>query len=494
MSKKLLFNAITLVFITAKVFAQTKTFKETFNVGDNTILNITTTNTDIEFETWDKNQVEITATITLEGAADEEAERYFKNNQIEIKGNSKVIDITTGRNYKGLFRDSQTYWLEADIDFKIEPFFEDLKFPELSNLSELSELSELAELVAIPELPVIPELPDMPNVEFDYDAYKKDGDKYMKKWQKQFEKSYNKEFKENFEEWGEKFKELNEKRFDELSKLKEKRRAKLLSERNKKLVEKSQKRDLLLTQRDSLFVIRDKARAIRDYLRFPIRDTLRSSKPNIFYLSSDKKNKKYKIKKSIKIKMPKSVKLKMNVRHGEVKLAATTKDLKASLQYASLLASTIEGRATDISAAYTPVLVQKWNYGQLKTDYSDRVNLKEVGELRLNAVSSNIVIDKLTKSALLSSNLGSVQIKSVSNNFKDIDVSLQNGEFDCKISKFPVSIYLNGTKSTIVYPSEWTVDHNKNYDVEVYKGYQIRPNSGKSIRVNSKYSEVTLKN
>ena len=192
--------------------------------------------------------------------------------------------------------------------------------------------------------------------------------------------------------------------------------------------------------------------------------------------------------------MPKSVKLKMNVRHGEVKLAATTKDLKASLQYASLLASTIEGRATDISAAYTPVLVQKWNYGQLKTDYSDRVNLKEVGELRLNAVSSNIVIDKLTKSALLSSNLGSVQIKSVSNNFKDIDVSLQNGKFDCKVSKFPVSIYLNGTKSTIVYPSEWTVDHNKNYDVEVYKGYQIRPNSGKSIRVNSKYSEVTLKN
>jgi hypothetical protein len=50
------------VFITTGAFAQTKskTFKETFNVGENTVVNINTSNTDIEFETWNKNQIENT--------------------------------------------------------------------------------------------------------------------------------------------------------------------------------------------------------------------------------------------------------------------------------------------------------------------------------------------------------------------------------------------------------------------------------------------------
>jgi hypothetical protein len=229
-------------------------------------------------------------------------------------------------------------------------------------------------------------------------------------------------------------------------------------------------------------------------LRFFLRDSLRNSKPNIFYFSSDKERKRYKVKKRIKIKMPKSVKLKMNVRHGEVKLAATTKNLDASLQYASLLASTIEGSGTNIRASYSPVVVKKWNYGQLKTDYSDRVNLEEVGELRLNAISSNVVIDRLNKSVLLTNNLGAVKIKSVSNNFKDIDVSVQNGEFTCIVPKTPVSFYLNGTRSRVIYPSEWTMERTKNFDNEVCKGFQTNANSGKSITVNSKYSEVVLEN
>ena len=85
---------------------------------------------------------------------------------------------------------------------------------------------------------------------------------------------------------------------------------------------------------------------------------------SIFFLSADGEGKKYKVKKTIKIKMPNSVRLKMNVNHGEVKLAATAKDVEASLRYASLLASTIEGKETSIQASYTPIVVQNWNLGQ----------------------------------------------------------------------------------------------------------------------------------
>ena len=153
--------------------------------------------------------------------------------------------------------------------------------------------------------------------------------------------------------------------------------------------------------------------------------SINSGEPNVFYFSSDDgERKKYKVKKRIKIKMPKSVKLKMDVRHGEVKLAANTKNINASLSYASLHASTIDGDKTNIRASYSPVVVQQWNYGQLKTDYSDRVSLKEVKELKLNSVSSNVIIGRLVNNALVTSSLGALSIGSVSDGFSNIDITV----------------------------------------------------------------------
>ena len=66
---------------------QTKTYNETFSVGDDAVLELNTSYADITFETWNKDQVEVTATITIEDASDEEAETYFENND-----NSKPVE------------------------------------------------------------------------------------------------------------------------------------------------------------------------------------------------------------------------------------------------------------------------------------------------------------------------------------------------------------------------------------------------------------------
>ena len=52
---------------------KSKTYKETFNVDSDAELNLNTSHTDIEFETWNKNQVEITAVEEIEDATEEEA-------------------------------------------------------------------------------------------------------------------------------------------------------------------------------------------------------------------------------------------------------------------------------------------------------------------------------------------------------------------------------------------------------------------------------------
>ncbi len=463
--------------------SESKTYTETFKVSDDAVLEINTTHTDIEFETWDKNQVEITATVTLEGASDEEAIAYFKNEPFKILGNSKEIEVRTSGRNSALFSFDDGDWDIERFSSGIEPLFLDLEIP------ELPEVPEWPEMVGVPPLPPMNFKP------FDYDAYKKDGEKYLKEWTKEFQKNFDEEHKERFEVWGKEYEEQAKERSKRLEKRTEKR-AKEMEERAAERAEKMQERAELMEERREVTEekreeLRKRAHERRNF--FISRDS-DQDQPNIFYFSSDGAAKKYKVKKTIKVKMPKSTRLKMNVRHGEVKLATTTKNINASLRYASLLASTIDGKQTNIRAAYTPVIVQKWNYGQLKADYAEHVSLKEVVDLRLSATSSNIVIDRLNSSAMIVNDFGELVINSVSNNFTDLDVSVQNGEFRCKMPAGAVSLYLNDTKSNITYPASLLMTKTENFQNVIHKGCKSNKDSGKLITVNSKYSEVVLEN
>ena len=276
--------------------------------------------------------------------------------------------------------------------------------------------------------------------------------------------------------------EERQKAMEERRRAYEERRDKLVEEREKRREAFESRRNELVEKRRNKGVSEDILRLFSDKVA-----------PSIFYFSSDGENKKFKVKKSIKVKMPKSVKLKMNVKHGEVKLASFTSDINASLRYASLLASTIDGNATDIRASYSPVWVQNWNYGQLKTDYSDQVNLKEVGVLRLNSNASNVTIDQLNKKAYLTNNLGALTINSVSSNFSDMDIVVKNGELLCKMPTTAFLVEVDETHSDLKYPSTLVVEKSQGFGKVVHSGYHMSKEAPKSIKINSKYSEVVLK-
>ncbi len=169
-NQRVLFNVGLLLLFALPALGQettSKTYKETFNIGSDAVLNINTNHADIEFETWDKNQVEITAVVELEGASEEEAERFFKDEAVKIIGNSKEIDVSTpSRSFNFVTNGDFDYdfdFVTPDITF-VEPLFESLNIP------------ELPEVIVLPDLPP---MPPIPHIEFDYDAYKKDGDKYL---------------------------------------------------------------------------------------------------------------------------------------------------------------------------------------------------------------------------------------------------------------------------------------------------------------------------
>ena len=461
---------------------QKKDYKETFKVSSDAVLDINTSHADIEFDTWNRNEVVVEATIELEGASAEEAEAYFEENGIKILGNSERIEITTSGNKSWQFRTMNGHL--ADLENMV------IDIPEIPDLEPFFMELEIPELPEIAEMPPMPPLPPMKFENFDYEKYKKEGEKYIEKWAEEFTKNFDENYEKKWEEWGERF----AKRMEE--------RAKIAEERQAEREEMQKEREELMKEREEIRMkaqedrrkAMEEQRQLREEAREARRNVIISGDaPRIFYRSSAGESKSFKVKKTIRIKMPKSTKINMNVRHGEVKLAENTKNLQATLSYSRLLASTIEGDETSILASYSPVNVQHWNYGKLKAQFSENVALQEVHDLTLAATSSEVTIDRLLKSAELNNNLGHLTINNIHNDFANLDISVQNGEVVCVLPQPPFQITVEGISTDLSTPAGLVLERSQENSRVIHKGKQGSPGTAKAIKINGRYSSIALK-
>lgn len=478
---------------------RTKTFHENFNVSGDVVLEVNTSYADIEFETWNRNQVDIVAVVELEDVSEEEASNFFKKEPVKIVGNSKSISISTALGHRE-FTTYNTKDIDINIDF-------------LEQFNGVGESYNIAPLVELPELPEVMELPPLPpmNIQpFDYEAYKKDGEAYLKEWKKEFDKGFGEDYEIKMEEWSKRM-DLKRAEMDKKRIEMEKNREQAHQDRLEKLQEiQSQRMKVHENTQEQLAKSITSSNHVREMAKdnktitikidtvggkdkeFVFIEERHPTAPNVFYSIKKGRDKNLKVKKTIKIKLPKSTKIKMNVRHGEVILAENTKNLSATLSYSSLLATTIDGDKTYIDASYSPVSVQKWNYGQLKADYSEKINIKEVENLTLNATFSDVTIDNLLHKAFIKNNFGPLAINSISKDFTDLDINLQNAEFRCVLPKTAFNIAVNGSNSELIHPKELQMVKTKNGYNTLNKGYHINKTSGKSIIINSKFTEVVL--
>ena len=444
---------------------ETKTYKESFKVSPDVVVELNTSHADIAFETWDKNQVEVEAIIELEGATPEEAAAYFKNGGVEILGNSTEVQVSTQA-------ERWEFHFSDDMDLDIDDF--DVVMPDIPDVAPM--VAEIME--QLPEMPPMPPMPPIPPVSFDYEAYKKDGEKYMKKWQKEFEKEFDAEYRERYEEWAREMESRSEEikiRIEEDKAFQEEMRA----VREKHREEIAEQREQM---REQMREAREQAREAREEAR----------KSRVFYFRGDSGNRSFTIKKTIKIKMPKGARLKLNVRHGEVKLADNALNTKATLSYARLLATNIDGTDTFIEARYTPVRVKRWKGGRLQADYSEGVELDEVNELSLQANSSMVTIDRLTRQASIDNRMGALEIGSISEDFRDMVISVEYGELRCPLPRSAYAITVANDRSEVSYPDfiSWDAPAAKNSYTR--KGFSQQKGSGRSIVINAAYSDVKL--
>ncbi|MFS4456269.1 hypothetical protein [Maribacter sp. 2304DJ31-5] len=454
---------------------QSKTFKESFNVGADAVLDINTSYADIEFETWDKGVVEILTIIELEGATKKEAGDYFENEPIKILGNSKKIAVTSRSHKIGFFGNQ-------DFDFDFDDLH--IEIPEVAPF-----VVEIPEIAPFPEIMEMPVMPLMEGFQFDYGEYKKDGEKYMKKWQKNFEKNFNKKHQKKLEEWAEKM-EKRAKEMENRMEEREHKRMKIIEKREALAANREAKR---IEQREKIKEAHKVRKAARERARVIVLDRDdRDDAPNVFYFSSDGEHKNFKIKKTIKIKMPKSTRIKMNVRHGEVKLAEDTRNLNATLSHSSLWGTVIDGNETNVLASYSPLIVQKWNNGLLKANYSKSISLAEVLNLRLQATSSDVTIDKLVKNAYIKNDFGPLRIVGIDKDFEEVDISLKNAELEFPLPSSATTIYVKGTSSKLSTPANLKLSQTKNGNTVIHRGFHLRNDNKRSIMINAQYSDVVV--
>ncbi len=467
---RLLFIAGALAWSPLVSAQESRTYEERFKVNPDVVVELSTSHADIEFETWNRNEVVVEATIELQGASEEEARAFFEKDGVEILGNSQKVQVRTQA-------DRWAFRFSEPMDLHMEDL--EIVMPEVPEVAPLVE-----ELIKqVPEIAEMPPMPPLPPAPFDYEAYEKDGEKYMKEWQKKFEKEFDAEYREKFEAWGREM-EARAKEMESQVKAREAERAEM-----QKALEKQ--REALAEQRAAIrwqaMKARDQARKAREQAREQARQS------RVFFMRGPKGDRNFSIKKTIRIKMPKDARLQLNVRHGEVKLADNALNTKATLSYARLLATNIGGTATEIEARYTPVSVKSWKGGSLQADYSEAVSLSEVGQLNLRANSSEVTIDRLLDRATIDNRFGALHIENVERDFSDLAISVENGEVRCCLPQLAYRIQVKSDRSRIAYPEfiGWTEDIN-NGPTRLRKGYSQQKDSGRSIVINAAFSEVDL--
>ncbi|WP_242205572.1 hypothetical protein [Aestuariivivens insulae] len=495
-------------FVLTTLSAQDKLTKvsQSIKVDKDVTIDLNTSYCNIEFDTWNKNTVEIEAYIEGEDLSKEELEEVLKQWNVDVDASEGLVTINTRGKAPVVWVHSSDHPNGVDVD----AILEELKF-ELADLPEMNfdfhfEVPEVPELPEMPEMPNLPELPELPEginkIKFDYKAYKKDGDKYLEKYNKEFESKFGKDFAEKMEAWGEKFgKEWEEKYAEQMEEWGEKfgeqygkqmeawgerfaaqmerraERMEAMAERSAKMREEREK------AREKHIIEREKHIKEREKLHENRRKLANERRVIVERLVNKKLH--TKVKKTIKIKMPKGAKLKLNVKHGELKLASNIDNLKANLSYTKFMAQSINGSTTSINATHSPIYITHWNVGELNLNYVEQANLENVGQLVLTSNSSNIKIDNLLGNAIINGSIGDLEILKIDDTFTNLNAILQNTDAVIVLPKIPYNLQFRGDRTRFSHPNKTTKDNVSSFSTGDLS-------SGKSIVVNAKYSNVIM--
>lgn len=442
---------------------------ESFNVADDVEVSVNSSYTNIVFETWNKNKVEVEAYIEGEKLSEKEKQDLMKNWDLNISGNSKKVSITS----KAANQDFAMLDMPP-MDF-IGPLMENMVMPMIQNI----------------KVPPLPDdlLENLGNIQFDYDAYQKDEEGYMKKFEAQMDKQFGKDFQKKMEKWGESFKNSwDDKKGDSIGEAYGKKMEAWGETYGKRMEEWGEE----YGKKMEAWANEIEKKYENEGDNYTKIVTKSPSGTSIVIQGSRGSNvSSGSAKRTIIIRMPKNAKTNVNIRHGNLKMADAN-NVRANLDYTPFKANSIDGGQTSINASYASVNVNTWKQGALNIKFVDDCFIETTQNINLQANSSDVRIGNVTSQAFLSGSFGDLRIDKISEGFETLDINLENTDARVKVPVGAFSFYFTGKKSTLKYPKSLQLKESKSADRVLVKGFNQNNNTNKTITINSTYSNVSL--
>ncbi len=442
------------VLCCAGLFAQDKQnkLKEKFNVNADVTVNLNTSHTNIVFETWNKNTVEVEAFLEGDDLTDENSRRILDSWKINVSGNSNDIIINSA---------AGNLWAGSVTSANVRISKEELRMlgPAIANM-----LGPIMENIANNPMPNALSK-DFSNVSVNTSKNSKENEKYIQQWESQIREKFSDDIDQKKQVWTKQF-----------------------EDKPNEVTGQTGIRVETWGQQYGKQMGVWASQLTKDIEGQPNG----TANVTVYRYSANKKSMNAGGNKIIKIRMPKGAKLKLNIRHGDVQLAERSRNIKASLSHTKLSANIIDGAQTFIKASYSPVFVRQWNNGRLVVNYVKNCRIQNAKNLLVNADSSNIYIQQLEENGAISGSFGVITIENLGETFSTLDLAVKNSDFKLKLPKTAFNLSYSGAQSIISLPKTLEISTRKNFGNVFINGFQNTRSTDKMITINAKYSEVVL--
>lgn len=448
------FNIMLVLLCCSAVGMAQNKLQETHKTNSDVSVVIDARHTNLIIEHWDRNEVQIEAYLEENGSEEGSRQDRLDNWKLETSGNSSEVRITSGGGKMNF---------NMDMTAMNAPM---AKLPEMMK-PLMNMVGPLLEGMANNPLP--PEMfENMGDLDFDYEAYQADGDAYMKEWEKQIEKKFGEDFEVKMKKWSRNFEhEMNQEMKDSL----EKSMAKWGEEFGASMEEWGEEFGKSMESWGEQF-------GEEMALQFGGQETIGSTS---------------RAKRTIRVKMPSQGNIELKQRHGKTQLKGEANNLQAELSHSDLSAQTISGEKTRIQASYTPIRIERWNYGVLNTSYVTSCEIEKVRSLKLTSNSSELKIGEILETAIITGTFGKLDIGGLASSFRTVDLTLENSDLSLDLPDNALVFNYNGSQSNLDYPSTIQGTPQKSYDSEIINGFQKSRNASGTVNIKAEYSNVTIR-
>ncbi|GEQ86831.1 hypothetical protein ULMS_23390 [Patiriisocius marinistellae] len=461
--------------VVAAGFSQEK-FVESYGASDEMVVTVNTSHTNVIFETWNKDKVEVEAFIEGESLTKAEKQQLFDDWKFNVLGNSKNVVITSNgknSNWEGISSLSSLESL-GNLEF-LGPLIENALTPVINGVSS----PEFTETI----------MRSVSNIDFNYEEYKKDEEGYMKKFEAKMDKNFGKDFERDMEKWGKKMEQEYQERFGPEWEAKMEEWGNKFGKDMEQWGEQFGKEMEKWGEQFGESFGENMEESMKE-LEKSIERGMNGGNSNTTIIRNDE-NYIPKVKRTIIIRMPKNTKTVIDVRHGEIKMADAF-NVKATLNHTPFTAERIDGGKTLINAAYAPVIVKDWKFGTLYVKFVEKCDIGNVESIQLNANSSDVKITAINKEAFLTGSFGALVIGKISNDFKTLEIVLRNTDAAVSLPNTSFSFLFNGKRSTLKYPKSLQLTSEKQNERVLVKGFNSVADKSKNFRINAEYSNLIL--